>query len=447
MKFMNAKSYSLKSMSGPLAATLWLLLGAFASFPVQGQPALISVVPARGATGVSPTAPVQFTFDLPMETSATTAMFLDQSNPFTPLHVNVSWNVQQTIMTCTPSPAFPTGKTIIWTVSGEDITGDPFDGDFGTFTTGGGGGSSGTGTNQFTSFGLGRFFNYVQNSTGPAGLDADLPVAFGATTTLSSNRTATQIVLTVPGQSSTNLQQTIFQPEFWSLFAPETNPALAEVRFPAGSYTFIVVAANSNQQVTLNLANSSAQPNAPHLSDYAGAQSIDPTQPYTLRWDAFLNGTAADYIKVQIGDNFETPDYGSAGALNGLARSVVVPAGVLTAGQSYDAAVDFFRVSQVISNASYRAMAYRISSTHFTVQAASGSSSSLVLTNLGRSGGTFSFDVVSKPGQAFTVEASTSLSTPLWAPVVSTNSASGRVRITDPASFALPTRFYRARAL
>ena len=54
-----------------------------------------------------------------------------------------------------------------------------------------------------------------------------------------------------------------------------------------------------------------------------------------------------------------------------LARSVVIPAAKLAAGQSYDSTIDFFRVGQVISNASYRAVSYRISSTQFTLRTSS----------------------------------------------------------------------------
>ena len=79
----------------------------------------------------------------------------------------------------------------------------------------------------------------------------------------------------------------------------------------------------------------------------AVAQTINPTQPFTLTWDAFSGGTSADYISVGVDDQdsdtiFKTADLGSPNALKGTATSVVIPAGTLQAGSNYNATIGFF---------------------------------------------------------------------------------------------------------
>src|SRR5262245_12695662 len=57
----------------------------------QSEPMIASVVPGNLAMGVSPSAPVVFTFSEAMDPAATEAMFLNPLNPFTPLPVTPAW--------------------------------------------------------------------------------------------------------------------------------------------------------------------------------------------------------------------------------------------------------------------------------------------------------------------------------------------------------------------
>ena len=97
---------------------------------LQAQPAIISTIPAEMATGVPTIAPVVFTFSKTMNTSPTVtfARFTDSSllpnNPSFLLPVTLSWSASNTVLTCTPNPAFPTNKTITWSVVGSDLAGN-----------------------------------------------------------------------------------------------------------------------------------------------------------------------------------------------------------------------------------------------------------------------------------------------------------------------------------
>jgi hypothetical protein len=277
--------------------------------------------------------------------------------------------------------------------------------------------------------------------------DADTPYNFSAFTTLASNRTASGVSLTMPPPSGgvSNLTQNFFAPETFFLFASSTNLSSINATFPFGDYVFNVMAASSNQQVHVNLASSLVQPNAPHTTNFAAAQAVDPAQPFRLGWDAFQNGTATDYISVDIGTNFSTAVPGTAGSLSGMARSVLIPAGTLQPDTSYDASIIFYR-SIVTSNSSFTTFAYVATSTRFPLLTSGGAGSApLVLTNGAWSGSAFSFDIISSPGQTLTVESSATLLPNEWQTLLTTNSPSGRVRITDPFSMFNPYLFYRAR--
>jgi hypothetical protein len=69
----------------------------------------------------------------------------------------------------------------------------------------------------------------------------------------------------------------------------------------------------------------------------------------------------------------------------------------------------------------------------------------LTLTNAIWSGGMFAFDVTSQAGQTLTVEYSSTLRSNQWQTLLTTNSPTGRVHITDPQSSTNRYLFYRAR--
>jgi hypothetical protein len=375
-----------------------------------------------------------------MDPAATTADFTDFTT-FNSLPTSPVWSAGNTVLTCTPMPAFPANRLIVWSVSGQNPNGDPLGGDpGGIFTTGGSGG--GTGTNRITTFSLGTIHSYDQTSDAAAMPDADAPYAFTANTILASNRTANSVTLTLPSSAVSNLTQNFVAPEQFYLITSSTNLSSLNTTYANGNYTFTV---QSTQQVTVNLLASLLQPNAPHVANFAAAQAVDPAQPFTLMWDAFQNGTAADYIAVTIGSVFRTPDAGTAGALNGTATSVLIPAGTLQPNSSYDSTIGFYRAISNTNNPTYATVVYRATTTGFTLMTTGTSVGQLVLTNATWTGGIFSFDVTSSPGQTLTVEYSSTLLPGQWQTLQTITSPTGRVRITDPDSMNHPHLFYRAR--
>ncbi len=413
----------------------------------QAAPTITSPPPA---SGVSPSAAIVFTFSEPMnpDTNVTEVTFQSFIPPFTIVDhpTTKAWTGDDTVLTCTPSPAFPANTMIIWSVAGENPAGDLLEGTTdGFFMTGtGSGGSGGSGTNAITTFSVGKLHFYGQNSTALPTLDPDAPYGFIAATGLASNRTATSVTLTLPSASVSNLTQNFFQPELFLLFADETNLTTFDNTFGAGDYRFFVQAATSNQTVVVNLP-VAPQPNAPHLTNYPAAQAVDATQAFVLGWDAFAGGTATDYISVEIGDVYSSTDIGSPGALTGTARTSTIPAGTLKTNTSYDSTISFYRYVGA-TNANYATSAFRTTGTSFSlITTGGGVTGPLVLTNASWSAGVFSFDVLCSPGQTVTVEYTNVLTSGVWPKWLTTNSPGPRFHIVLPQAGPSPSFFYRAR--
>jgi hypothetical protein len=100
---------------GGLVALITLLV---ALTRAQAQPTVVSTIPVSGASGVSTTAPVVFTFSVAMDPTATGAEFYTESS-FTALATTAAWSGGNKVLTCTPSPAFPSATAILWFVDGQ----------------------------------------------------------------------------------------------------------------------------------------------------------------------------------------------------------------------------------------------------------------------------------------------------------------------------------------
>src|SRR5580765_3074553 len=195
---MNSEKFS----RGNHFAVLLALAGALGCLrPAQAAPTILSTVPANGATGVSTNTTIVFTFSEEMDTNETSAYFYDSAVPIPNFYTTTdSWNAGNTVLTCTPDSAFPLNTNIFWYISSQNTNGDSLTGS-GSFTTGTGGGS---GTNAITTFSVGKVHHYNQTSGGSPTLDPTTPYGFSGVTSLSSNRTATSVALTLPTAAVSN---------------------------------------------------------------------------------------------------------------------------------------------------------------------------------------------------------------------------------------------------
>src|SRR6185369_11246012 len=113
---------------------------------------------------------------------------------------------------------------------------------------------------------------------------------------------------------------------------------------------------------------------------YVAAQFVNPNQPFVLGWDAFPGGTASDYIDVDIGTNYGSPNPTAPGALTGTARTLTIPAGTLQPGTVYASQIGFFRFVGS-TNSSQATDAYRATYTEFSLITAPAGPQTLLLKN------------------------------------------------------------------
>ena len=387
---------------------------------------------------------VVFQFSAPMNPDATDAIFFDQT--FNPILTTPSWNIGTTVLTCTPVTGFPANTTITWFVSGEDRNGNPLGGfPTGSFSTGTGG-SSGSGTNAITTFSVGKVHHYNQTSAGAPTLDPSTPYGLSGVTALASNRTATSITLTFPTAVVSNMTQ-LPPPsaDKYVVFATDTSLSSFDAAYPPGNYTFQVNAAASNQTVVANLptATSMPQPGAPHVTNFLAAQAVNPNQAFVLGWDPFPGGTAADYIDVDIGSTYLSPEPSTPGALPGTAVTFTIPAGTLQPNTNYFSRIGFFRFVGS-TNSSFATAAFRATYTEFTL-ITTGDGQLLMLTNAVHAPSNFSFDVLCPTGQTVTVEYKTNLNLIAWQTLLTTNSPVGLFRAVAPQVATNRSMFFRAR--
>ncbi|HTA30572.1 MAG TPA: hypothetical protein VK731_08795, partial [Candidatus Cybelea sp.] len=290
-----------------------------------------------------------------------------------------------------------------------------------------------------------------QTSAGAPVPDSTYPYDFLADVSLASNRTALSVTVTLPDMDVSNLTQEFGAPEDFDLSNQETNQTMLNDIFGNGSYTFKVTAASSNQEVTINLPASLPQPPSPHIANWAAAQVVDATQPFTLQWDAFAGGAASDFVNVDIAGLFATDTNNSIG-LPGTAISVVIPAGILQSNTSYRSTIAFYHYIIATNDSSYTTLAIRESITTFTLMTGAGGGGGggtgpLVLTNASWNGHDLTFNVTAATNQSITVQFNTNLglASSAWQNLVSTNTGTGVVQVTDSVNTGKPAVFYRAK--
>jgi hypothetical protein len=412
----------------------------------QAVPTIISTVPANMATGVSPTAPIVFTFSEAMNISVTTVLFMDTSTSQY-LTTTPVWSVGNTVLTCSPAPSWPANHMILWMASGSSAGGSALGGTTSGFFTPAAA-STGCDTNaSMLSFTVSKGWMYEQASAAAPALNTNSPYCFLACMSLPCPRNATNVSLQLPTGPVPNMTLSPIPGHLTLMDCSYANQAAFEAAYPYGDYRFNVQSVSSNQQVTVNFPSSLTQPAAPHLTNYLAAQAINPAQPFALGWDPFPGGTTADCIYVEIyGGVYQTPLLGAPGTLNGTATRVVIPAGTFQPNHPYSGCVTFYHYQLLTNGSSHLSLTYRASTTEFNLSTGAGSAYCPAITNAGWAGaGLFKFEVVCPTNQPLVAEWRTNLSAGQWQTLCSTNSVSQRVQFTDPRAAANARLFYRVR--
>lgn len=426
------------------------LVFVFATWATLAQPTLVSVVPDKMAPGVSPTTKIQFTFSEAMNPNVTFASFVAmKGSSFQMVTVTTNWSGGNTVLTCTPTAPLPAGYTVTWFLDGENPLGDPLT-DSSSFTVSSGGSTS-TGCDSsasMVSVTVSKGWMFEQTSAAAPAPATNSPYCFLACATIPCPRDATNVSLRTPLGSVNNLSVTAIAGHLTYLDCSSVTPDALDAFYGIGDYTFTIQAVSSNQNITVNFPATLTPPAVPHIANWAAAQAIDPAQAFSLNWDAISDGTAADCIYVEIyGGVFKTPNMGQAGALNGTAMSVLIPAGTLQPNSTNSGIITVYRYQLLTNSTSHISLAYRASMTEFTLATSNGSTTSLVIGNATTkaTAGKFSFDITCSPGQTVIVERALSLLPGSWTPVWTNTASSSVVQFSEDLSPTGASFFYRAR--
>jgi hypothetical protein len=126
-----------------------------------------------------------------------------------------------------------------------------------------------------------------------------------------------------------------------------TQTAL-DANFPNGDFTFNFDTVQDGVFSFTVALNGDSYPAAPHISNFAAAQAIDPAADFVLRWDSFAGGTTNDAIHVGIYDGtnlvFETSFLSDdLAGLNGRATSLLIPSYTLKGPTTYHGVITFVK--------------------------------------------------------------------------------------------------------
>ena len=426
----------------------WVVLVGFlfCCWSAGAQPALLSSVPANGATGVSTTSTIVFTFNTPMNTLSSSAFFLyaagTMSAPST-----FAWSSNNTVLTCTPVPSFPANTNISWTVIGLSTNGTFINPPpTGSFTTGSSGGGA-NGTNPITIFEVGGAQFYSQTSSTPAVIFTNAPYDFIANVFLSSNRFATNVTLTLPTTVVSNLTQVPPSPWDFILLDFTADLPTFNARFPSGSYTFNVQSVSSNQLVAVTWPPTSTlpQPPVPHVSNFPATQMVDSSQPFTLSWDAFAGGNGAnDAVSIQM----VTPQglvVLPTNVFAGTATSLLLPAQTFLENTDCTVDLNFVHVILITNGNAYITEAFRTTTTQFDLKTIIGGAGSLRLANLTNNSSTISFDVLVSSVPSVVVEYRTNLTAATWQTLLTTNNPGSQFSVSASHG-SNKAMYFRARS-
>lgn len=140
-----------------------------------------------------------------------------------------------------------------------------------------------------------------------------------------------------------------------------TQTAL-DTAYPDGNYQLVMHTVSNGTKNPTVAVTGDKYPKAPFVTNpfdtnynFSGFNVVvvsNPAAPFTLTWQPFSGGTVNDYIQVQLGSLtggnlvLATPNPGETNALNGTAKSLVIPANALPPGTAIAATVIFAKLVQ-----------------------------------------------------------------------------------------------------
>jgi hypothetical protein len=423
-------------------------------------PFLESPVPFNTQFNVKGSTVVEFTFSERMNTALPLASSIAWSNLNAAL-VTYTWSGDARALFCVYPPGLPINTPVSWQLNPagspenlRDLAGNKLPAQGGSFNTGS---ETGAGEKDVSFMALvkGRMFRQSGSVAQPLEL-----YEFGMTSDLNTLNGVTNGLVTLP-----NARTVAPELDFGDAFdfaAAYSSQAQMDSFFPNGNHQVrFDTVHDGTRTFNFNLTGN-AYPNAPQIVNFAATQSVNPSNSFVLSWGAFTGGTVSDFVMLEIqsdddssgGGEFETPNVGEPGALNGTNTSVTIPAFTFAPGRRYRGELLFVKVGQV-DTTTYPGVIG--ASGYFTVTSfelqtlGTAIRPTVQISNLGNN--LMRIVVTGERDRFYTIESTEAISgSPIfWQPRVSgtaienVNGFTASFQFTDGALSPSGRRFYRAR--
>jgi hypothetical protein len=421
-------------------------------------PTLVQTTPQNFQSGIQTHSGIAFTFSEPMQPNQS----ITWSGNVNPANFRYDWATNGLTLFCTYNGLLPTSSTITWTLNPtgqgsnfRDVTGNllPADitGRFSTVAT------NATGVPDVLQLLVYKIANYVQTNANAADV---VPLStnthtYGVNIRLSGHITVTNIPSDI---NNTIFAEVPFDGSEGDSYQFEsqqfTSQAQMDAIYPNGNHSFSLRTVHQGtNNVTVPLTGN-LYPAAPVINNFAAAQSVNSSNSFVLGWNPFTNGTANDFILVEINERlgtngfleiFHTPSIGEPGVLDGTATSVSIPANTFAAGSTYDVSITFVKGAH-LSTAGYPplvASAYGAETSFKLVTAGTPAQPSLAFTTVPGENHRHLL-LTGEPFRQYQVQVATNLPSTNWQSL-GTLRTIGRTNVFgDSASPSHPRRFYRA---
>lgn len=139
---------------------------------------------------------------------------------------------------------------------------------------------------------------------------------------------------------------------YWTIIRSFSAQSGFNPFFPDTNWVLAINTANDGWKTNHLPLFVSSYPAAPHIANYATAQSVDPSADFTLTWDAWPGASPGNLVSLVVFHRKRTAPVvfqtstrlGDATALPGTATSIVIPAGTFETGRVYLARLRFDQI-------------------------------------------------------------------------------------------------------
>jgi hypothetical protein len=274
-------------------------------------------------------------------------------------------------------------------------------------------------------FGIAKTIHYVQTSALPPTTASGNAYEFSAFSETTAAGNVTAVGLQTPARLAKAL--TALANTSWSFSEKFASQAALDAAYGNGVYELSLLTLHNGLQKP-PLALSSMTVPAPQINNWNDVNRIDSTKSFTLSWNA-LGGTTNDFVKVTIRKAgqivFQTGNHPrTVNALNGTSRSVVVPVGLLQAGETCDCSILYLKAVNIDTFSYPLALGFAASGaeTSATLRSRGGNIRTPVLSGIAFDTTNIQFAIDADPGRLYVIQGSSDLLN--WSDLIITNAPS-----------------------